>query len=384
MTAHMSALLMIPGPIEISEAVTLAYSTPPPSHVAPHVIAAFGRALGNMRRVWLAPEDAVPFVVAGSGTIAMEMAVTNLVEEGDATLLVNTGYFSDRMAEMIARRGARVDQVKADVGDAPSLDDVQRALARGSYRALFATHVDTSTGVRVDAKGLAALAHEYGALSIFDGVCATAGERFEMASWNADVYLTASQKAIGLPAGLALMVVSQRAMARRSELTQPPPLSIDFQAWQPIMQAYEAQRPSYFSTPATNMLLALDVGLQELLDTQHDGREGMEARFALHQRCADDMRRAWSDMGLTLLCKPELAANTLSAIRYPAGVDSSLVKAIAERSVIVAGGLHPSCKTDYFRVGHMGEVTRRPEALAKTRDAIAAALAQARSPQRRS
>lgn len=378
MNGAMSALLMIPGPIEISDAVLTAFSCPPPSHVAPHVISAFGRALGNMRRVWLAPADAVPFVIAGSGTIAMEMAVANVIDAGDSAVVVNTGYFSDRIAEMITRRGARVVHVKAEVGDAPSLDDVREALAAGTFRALFATHVDTSTGVRVDAEGLARLAREHGALSIFDGVCATAGERFEMEAWGADIYLTASQKAIGLPAGLALLVASQRAIARRAALTTPPPLSIDFAEWRPIMEAYEAGRPSYFSTPATNLIVALDVGLKELLDTQHGGLEGMEARFLLHQRCADEMRSAWSHMGLELLCKPALAANTLSAIRYPAGVDATLVKAIAERGVIVAGGLHPSCKDDYFRVGHMGAVTLRSEALEKTRDAVAAALAQAR------
>lgn len=376
----MSALLMIPGPIEVSDAVLAAFSCPPPSHVAPPVVAAFGRALANMRRVWLAPADAVPFVVAGSGTIAMEMAVDNLIDEGDAALVINTGYFSDRIADMIERRRARVVHVKADVGDAPSLDRVRAALEGGDFRAVFATHVDTSTGVRVDAKSLAALAREHGALSIFDGVCATAGERFEMQAWGADVYLTASQKAIGLPPGLALLVASQRAIARRAELSTPPPASFDFAAWQPIMEAYEAGRPSYFSTPATNLIVALDVGLQELLDTDHGGLSGMEARFVLHQQCADQMRAAWSKMGLELLCKPELAANTLSAIRYPAGVDASLVKAIAERGVIVAGGLHPACKADYFRVGHMGAVTLRPDALEKTRDAVAGALAQASAP----
>ena len=76
------------------------------------------------------------------------------------------------------------------------------------FKALFATHVDTSTGVRVDPEPLCRLAREAGILAVFDGVCATAGERFEMAAWGADLYFTASQKAIGLPPGLALMVAS--------------------------------------------------------------------------------------------------------------------------------------------------------------------------------
>ena len=77
--------------------------------------------------------------------------------------------------------------------------------------------MDTSTGVRVDPEPLCRLAREAGALAVFDGVCATAGERFEMAAWGADLYFTGSQKAIGLPPGLALMVAGERALAARAD-----------------------------------------------------------------------------------------------------------------------------------------------------------------------
>jgi alanine-glyoxylate transaminase/serine-glyoxylate transaminase/serine-pyruvate transaminase len=374
----MSALLMIPGPIEVSSLVRSAYAGPPPSHVSPEVIEAFGQSLENMRRVWLAPANAVPFVIAGSGTIAMDMAVSNLIDPGDRALVINTGYFSDRIAEMVRRRGGEVVEVQADIGNAPSLEAVAEALSKQRFAVMLATHVDTSTGVRVDAKGLAALATEHGALSVFDGVCATAGERFEMDAWKADVYLTASQKAVGLPAGLALMVASERAIARRAQLKVLPPMSLDWAKWQPIMEAYERRQPAYFSTPATNMIIALDVGLREILAAKHGNDSGIVARFAQHQVCADRLRKAWQELGLELLCKNELAANTLSAIRFPRGVDASLVKAVAARGVIIAGGLHPSCKGEYFRVGHMGDVITREGALSKTIDAIAAALGELR------
>ena len=209
---------------------------------------------------------------------------------------------------------------------------------------------------------------------LFDGVCATAAETFEMQRWGADVYLTASQKAIGLPPGLALLVASPKALEARAALESLPPMSLDFEQWLPIQRAYEARKPSYFSTPATTLVLALDVSLREQLACRHGDLEGMPARFALHQRAADAMRAAWETMGLQLLPRPELAANTLSAIRYPEGVDASLPKRIAEHGVIVAGGLHPKVKAEYFRVGHMGAVVERPEALLRTVEAVAAGL----------
>jgi len=371
----MTPLLMIPGPIEVSPRVNEAFATPPPSHVSAQVLEAFGAALGLMRQVWLASSDSVPFALPGSGTIAMEMAACNVVAPGERALVLNSGYFADRMAEMLARRGAEVTQVKAEIGNAPSLDEVAAVLAEDDFRALFATHVDTSTAVRVDAKAIAALARDHGALSVFDGVCATGGERFEMDSWGADVYFTASQKAIGLPVGMALMVVSPRAMAAREQLRIAPPMSLDWLEWLPIMRAYEERRPSYFSTPPTNHIVALQVSLAEQLAAADGTLSGMEARFAQHQRAADAMRGAWSRLGLELLCDDAVAANTLSAVRYPAGIDASLVGRIRDRGVVVAGGLHASCRSEYFRVGHMGYVVTQPEPLLRTVEAVAGALA---------
>src|SRR6202023_2555552 len=94
----------------------------PPGHTAQSLIAAFGEALESMRRVWSAEPASQPFVVGGGGTLAMDMAVANLVAPGDRGVVVKTGYFSDRLAEMLRRQGAAVLEVGAAAGDAPSVD----------------------------------------------------------------------------------------------------------------------------------------------------------------------------------------------------------------------------------------------------------------------
>ncbi len=367
-------LLMIPGPVEVSPAVREAFSAPPPGHLSPELIEAFGASLEMMRRVWLAKSSSQPFAIPGSGTTAMEMAVANLIEPGDSVVVVNTGYFSDRMIEMLRRADADVVDLTAVTGEVPNASRAEGAfedIARAgkTVKALFATHVDTSTGALCDPKPLAALARERGAISVFDGVCATAAERFEMEAWGADVYLTASQKAVGLPAGLALLVASDRALAARDARKEAPPLSLDWHSWIPIMQAYEARKPAYFATPPTNLILALAVGLREILE------EGMDARFARHERGAAALRAAWGSLGLRPVpARGENSAHTLSALYFPAGVDASLVGRVAERGVIIAGGLHPSIRGRYFRVGHMGYALTRTDMLMRTVQAIAGAL----------
>src|SRR5689334_5262608 len=104
-------LLMIPGPVEVSPGVLAALGTPPPGHTSPRLLAAFGSSLERMRAVWQADAASQPFILAGSGTLAMEMTAANLMEPGERALVVNSGFFSDRMAEILGRYGAEVVQV---------------------------------------------------------------------------------------------------------------------------------------------------------------------------------------------------------------------------------------------------------------------------------
>ena len=100
-------LLMIPGPIEFDAAVLAAMGAPTTSHVAPDFIEAFGQSLERMRTTLLST-DGQPFIVTGSGTLAMELAGANLIEPGDRALVVNTGYFGDRFAALLEHYGAHV------------------------------------------------------------------------------------------------------------------------------------------------------------------------------------------------------------------------------------------------------------------------------------
>lgn len=346
------SLLMIPGPIELEPTVSQAMGQKQRGHLDPRFMQAFSRALKSLREVFLAP-TAQPFVVAGSGTLAMELAVANLVEPGDAALVVNTGYFSDRMALMLERHGARVTHVKAEPGAVPPLDDVERLLKSGAFKLMTVTHVDTSTGVRAPVEALAALARRHDALTVVDGVCSVGAEVLRMDAWGVDVALTASQKALGAPPGLAVLLAGPRAMAAwRARKLPVASLYLDFAEWLPVHEAYEAEKPSYFATPPVQLITALELSLSQLL------AEGMEPRFERHARLARAFRGGMKALGLSQLpVSDELAAHALSALRYPAGVDAGLVKAIGAQGVTVAGGLHPALKATYFRVGHMGAVS---------------------------
>jgi alanine-glyoxylate transaminase/serine-glyoxylate transaminase/serine-pyruvate transaminase len=347
-------LLMIPGPIEFEPAVLRAAGMATTSHVAPGFIETFGHSLEMMREVWLSPTGQ-PFIIAGTGTLAMDMAGSNLIEPGDSALVLSTGYFGDRYAELLKRYGADVTLLKAETGDVVRLSEVEAVLRRKQYRLMTFTHVDTSTAVRVDPEPLGLLGEKYGVLTILDGVCSVAGEEIRQDDWKIDVVITASQKAVGVPPGLALMVVSERAIQRWSNRNIPVGnYYCDWSNWLPIMKAYEERRPSYFGTPAVNLVAGLEVSLGIILN------EGMERRFSRHYDTGKMFRTAMKELGLRMIPRSEeISAATLSAPYYPEGVQGAqFMKYIASSDVILAGGLLPEMKDKYFRVGHMGSVTK--------------------------
>jgi alanine-glyoxylate transaminase / serine-glyoxylate transaminase / serine-pyruvate transaminase len=345
-------LLMIPGPIEFTPEVLRAMGMATASHVAPNFIDAFGQALERMRQVFLAP-NGQPFVVAGSGTLAMDMAAANLIEPGDRALVVNTGYFSDRFASILRRYGAEVTQVSPlGVGQVPDPAEVEAALGQDGYKLMTITHVDTSTAVAADVETLAALGRQHGTLVVVDGVCSVAGEEMRQEAWGIDLALTASQKAIGVPPGLALVVAGPRAMDAFYRRKEPVgSYYSDWSLWLPIMEAYEARRAGYFGTPPVNLISALNVSLGQIL------AEGMDARFARHLRLSEALKAAIVALGMKQVpVHHDRAANTLTAPYYPEGIDASLLGLISEEGVILAGGLYPAIKAQYFRIGHMGAV----------------------------
>lgn len=347
-------LLMIPGPIEFEPEVMKVLGMPTTSHVAPDFIESFGSALDLMKEVWHCP-DGQPFIVAGTGTLAMDMAGSNLIEAGDNALVISTGYFGERYADLLKRYGAHVDILKATLGETVSVDLVENALKSKKYKLMTFTHVDTSTAILNDPVPFGKLGQKYDVLTILDGVCSVAGEEILQQEWGIDVVLTASQKAVGVPPGLALMVVSQKAMqVFESRKTPVSNYYGDWTNWLPIMKAYAGRQPSYFGTPAVNLVFALETSLKIIL------KEGMKNRILRHRKMAKAFRSAMKALGLKMIpANDKVAANTLSAIYYPGGVNGGeLLKGISEAGIIVAGGLLPDLKANYFRVGHMGSVNQ--------------------------
>jgi alanine-glyoxylate transaminase/serine-glyoxylate transaminase/serine-pyruvate transaminase len=338
-------LTMIPGPTPVHPRILAALARPTVSHLAPTFVEAFRTALADFRTLCRS-SSGQPFVVAGGGTLAMEMALVNVVAPGETVLVISQGYFGDRYAELAKAFGLRCEVLRSEWGRAVPVEEVARHIAGHTFAAVTITHVDTSTGTCAPVAAYCDLLRGREELVILDGVCATGGIDEPYDEWGIDVLLTAPQKAIGAPPGLALCLFSPRAMQRRRSRALVPAYYADVIRWLPIME----DPGRYFSTPCVNEIFAL----AEALRIVHE--EGLPARFARHERIARAFRAGLQELGLAMFTAPDCRADTLSvALHLPAVDDAVFRRELAARGVVVAGGLGPIAGKA-FRLGHMGNI----------------------------
>ena len=331
------------------------------SHVGPPFVNVFGETLKLLRQLFQTTStSAQPFIVSGSGTLGWDIVASNLIEAGDDALVLNTGYFGDSFATCLETYGVKVTSLRAPIGDQPSLAEIEKALGEKKYKVLTVTHVDTSTGVLSSIKAISELVHKVSpdTLVVVDGVCSVGCEQIAFDAWGLDVVLTASQKAIDCPPGLSILMCSGKAIDRFQTRKSPPAsYYASMKNWIPIMQNYEAKKPSYFATPPTQLIHALHTTLTQVTSTP------LSDRFAIHRSTSQRVKEAVADLGLSQLAsKPENQANAMTTIVLPEGMTPpDILPILLKKGIVFAGGLHKEVASRYIRFGHMGVSVTDPK-----------------------
>lgn len=353
--------MLIPGPIEFDDEVLKAMATPSESHVGMPFVNCFGDTLTMLRDLFITKDPASqPIVLSGSGTLGWDVVAANIVEPGDDVLVLHTGYFGDSFADCLSTYGAKPTQLKASIGSRPSVEEIEKALTEKKYKMVTVTHTDTSTGVLSDPKEVAEVVKRVSpeTLVVVDGVCSVGCEEIRFDEWGLDVVLTASQKAIGAPAGLCIMMLSKRAVDSFKNRKVPPgSYFASLKNWLPILQNYEAKKPSYFATPSPQLVRALNTTLKQIL------AHPLEERFEQHKAASRKVKDAVAELGLKQLAEdPKHQANGMTAVWLPEGITpADILPHTAKKDVVFAGGLHKEVATKYIRIGSMGVSVTNPD-----------------------
>lgn len=301
------------------------------------VTARLGALFGTRRAV---------HVITGSGTSAMELAIRN----GTArrVLSIIHGDFGERFARMAEACGRTVVRLTADPGNVVPLDRIRDALKSDHFDAVTATHSETATGVLADMAGIAGLVREHeDCLLLVDAVSAAGATPIAMDEWGADAIVSASQKALALPPGLAFAAVSERFVAKAGTLENRG-VYLDVLRYEEFAGKFQSP-----TTPAVSLLFALDRQLEDI------ERETLPARYARH-RAMMEACTAWvasadaSGLGISLLSRQGLFSPSVTCIR--SDKSPQIVKEMRTQGYDLGGGQPPLTKTT-FRVGHMGDHT---------------------------
>jgi alanine-glyoxylate transaminase/serine-glyoxylate transaminase/serine-pyruvate transaminase len=319
----------------------LAMGNPVLSHLDPEMMRLLDDVRARLARAFDAGPGSLSLAVSGTGTAGMETAVSNLVVPGTRVVAVVNGYFGDRLAQIFVRQDAVVTRVEGEWGRACDVTAVERAFQAGPVDLLSVVHAETSTGVLNPVRELIQLATAHGALTVVDAVTSLGGMPLHVGPWGIDVCYSCSQKGLGAPSGLAPITFSPRALERRAP-------SRSFYLDLALLEDYWVRR-RYHHTLSAPLMYAL----REALIAAEE--EGLEARWARHERHHRALAAGLEALGLSLLPPPAERLWTLNAVRVPEGVDDAAVRRalLDQFSIEIGAGLGPLAGR-IWRVGLMG------------------------------
>ncbi|NGQ94619.1 alanine--glyoxylate aminotransferase family protein [Brevibacillus sp. SYP-B805] len=336
-------ILRIPGPTPIPPRVQQAMARPMIGHRSGQFSELFARTAERLKPIFGTKQDV--YILAGSGTSALELSVVNVLASGDEAVVLVSGAFGERFAKICERYGIIVHRLQVTWGEPVTPELLAPYLAeRPQVKAVFATYCETSTGVLNPIRELAQVVREKSdALFIVDGVSCVGAVPCEMDEWGIDILVTGSQKAFMLPTGLAFVAVSERAWKVIDSRT-PLAFYLDLKAYR---KSFADRTTPY--TPAVSLVF----GLEEVCAMIEE--EGLANIIRRHELMRDMTRAAMKALQLPLMTADAYASPTVTSVNPGEAFDPEALRKTlrTKHNVVIAGGqAHLTGKI--FRIGHMG------------------------------
>jgi aspartate aminotransferase-like enzyme len=334
--------LLTPGPTPIPENVLASAAQPFMHHRTPEFSSIYMAVSEGLKYIFQTEQDV--YILASSGSGAMQAAVVNILSPGDSVLVLNGGKFGDRWAKICRAFGVKATSVDVGWGEGYSKEQLQEELDRhADIKAVFSTLSETSTGTVYDIQGYAEVVSGTDALLVVDGISGVGAMPCPMDDWNLDVVISGAQKSFMTPPGLAYISFSPKAWAyvERSRL---PKFYFDAQASRKSLRN--------MTTPWTP---AISLIIQQKYSLEIMQKLGLERLFEHHRILASATRAGIRALGLDLLSKNP--GNVLTAVRTPEHIDGiELVKTMQGKYRAYIAGAQDPHKGEFFRIGHLGYI----------------------------
>lgn len=339
----MNKKLFLPGPVNVRGDVLAAMANPVIGHRTNASSDLQRRISENLQEVFYTKNRIV--LSTSSGTALMDGAIRSFTRKRAA--IFSNGYFGNLWHEIARRNNIEADLYLAEKGQAISSEMVDEVLSTGIYDVITITHNETSTGITNPLEGISKVIKKYpNIIWLVDGISSIGGIKLEVDRLGIDVCITSSQKCLGLPPGMAVASVSEKAIERARNI-EFRGYYLDFVELYDTIEKMDFQ---YISTPNISMMYAMDYQLDKIL------KEGLENRFERH-RVLGEMVRNWSKNYFLLYTDEKYTSNTVTTIENTLNMDFNLLDArLGERGFQISNG-YGNLKDETFRIGHMADCT---------------------------
>jgi aspartate aminotransferase-like enzyme len=336
--------LFIPGPVEVRQEVLDAMGTPMIGHRTADATELQKSVSEKLQKVFHTENPILLSTTSGTGL--MEGAMRSLVNK--KVVVFSVGAFGDRWAELAESNNIAVDLVRSEWGQPTTPEMVEEYLSTGNYDAFTITHNETSTSIMNPVEEIAKVSAKYPEVLWFvDAVSSLAGAKIEVDKLGIDVCITYTQKALGVPPGLAICSISHKALEYGKNIKYRG-------SYLDLLSLYkyvEKKPDQYPSTPSLSNMYALDVQLDYILNV-----EGLENRFARHKEMAE-VTRAWAKKHFDIFAAEGYQSVTLTNVKNTKGISvKELIKRVGERGYLLANG-YGDMKEKTFRIAHMADTT---------------------------
>lgn len=353
-------LLMTPGPTNVPQRVLDKMGEAVIHHRTVEYSKVFGEMNERIKMVFQTKNPVLTFPAAGTG--GLESAIVNMFSPGDKVLIVSIGVFGDRFIKIAKLFGLEVDSISVPWGRGVTIDEIRERLQE-DHKALIVTHNETSTATTNPLKEIGEFMKDKKQLLIVDGVSSIGGLEAKMDEWNIDVLITASQKALMTPPGLAFVGVSEKAFeaAKRSTI---PKFYWDYLSAREYLDKPVPENPY---TPAVSLIVAANEALKMIEE------EGLDNVYKRHQILAEKVRIETEKMGLKIYTDLNYKSDVVTGFIFEEeGIASKIKKKMEQDFNIVIAGGQGKLKGKMIRIGHMGYVNH--EMVERTLDALRKSL----------
>ncbi len=343
-------LLMGPGPSSVYPEVYRALNRRTLGYMDGYFIRIMDQIKALLQKL-MKTQNELTLPISGTGMAGMETCLVNLLEPGEAILILINGVFGTRMREIATRLGADVDVLEFEWGTPVQPEAVKKRLKDKAYKLVAMIHAETSTGVCNPAAEIGRLLQGSDSLYLLDAVTSLGGIDVDVDGWGVDALYSGSQKCLSCPPGLAPVTFSEKAVkaiAARKSKTPSFYLDVDL-----IGKYWGGQIRSYHHTAPMNMLYGLYQALLLIME------EGMDVVFARHLKIHEQLVAGLDELGLELLVEKPFRLPMLNAVKIPPGVEDSPVRNAlrSKHKIEIGAGLGPLAGK-IWRIGVMGHTAR--------------------------